>query len=403
LDTIHAERTYDFYVPFVFAPFTNRIADLDYVMSWEAEKPPDPGQRSVLHRRDQVLSVNGRPFRGVSVYLQELLKTKRKWHPFTIAVRSADETVRRIEVGFPNCTCGIPTLPQAFSVWLVPPLFCEILGLAVVFLRPRAILAWGFLGAMLSLSQVQFWPDFYPGFQLTSTPMTWDGYPRVFAVGYRALVQSSWPAALLIASTYFYRIRRRPLRAAIGIAAAILLYASAQAALQIAWSEDFRPWVGVYRLLTEYRTGFIVSVVVAVVAEAWFLSAKFGAVASGLGLTAVAFCWTAKPITYEDLLNFADANPKLHNTPGLVMALFTAAMLGLVLGVFRRRVTVLEVFSACCMLPILGDFAARLGSFWFPLAPGFFQYWLWLALLLAGVGLVGLSWAILQRTRAERP
>lgn len=251
LDTVHVERTLDFYVPFVIQPFTDRIDGLDYFMSWEAggEYNPD-GPRSVLNRRDEVLKVNGQPFRGASMYLRELWKTEHRpspsppnleWHPFLLTIRSIDSVIRQIEVSFPHCTCGIPTMFQASSIWVIPPILCVILGLATVFLRPRSMLAWAFLAAMLSLSQLQVWPDWYTRFQQTASPMMWTNAEfRVFGVGYRALVQHIWPAPIILASAFFYRDRRILYRLAAGISGLFLANAALQAVLEIAWSEDYR-------------------------------------------------------------------------------------------------------------------------------------------------------------------
>ena len=196
LETVHVERNYDFFVPFVFQPFTNRINDLAYVLNWEAGTQLDPIPHSGLHRGDEILSVNGRPSRGLSLYLRTLVgdpsvRPASGWHGFTVTARTADSTVRHVEFAFPHCTCGVPSLAEAVSVWVVPPVFCVVLGFATVLWRPKALLAWGFLTALLALSQVQFWADDYTGFQLTSTPMAWGNWLRLFGVGYRALVQSS--------------------------------------------------------------------------------------------------------------------------------------------------------------------------------------------------------------------
>ena len=171
-----------------------------------------------------------------------------KWRPFTVVVRSIDAKIRSVAVGFPHCTCGIPTLPEALSIWLVPPLFCVLLGFITALLRPRAVLAWAFLGAMLALSQVQFWPDSYTGFQMTSTPMTWGGWFRIFGVGYRALVQSLW-----VFNRVDSFLSARPLAGSpwpwdSGRDTACR---HVQAAHQIAWSEDYRHFVAPHRFFAQ--------------------------------------------------------------------------------------------------------------------------------------------------------
>ena len=55
----------------------------------------------------------------------------------------------------------------------------------------------------------------------------------------------------------------------------------------------------------------------------------------------------------------------------------------------------LEALGFLLLLPLVGDFAARFGGFWY--FPGFFRYWFWLTLMLAGLGLLGVSWSILKR------
>jgi hypothetical protein len=57
----------------------------------------------------------------------------------------------------------------------------------------------------------------------------------------------------------------------------------------------------------------------------------------------------------------------------------------------RRRSTFPET-------ALVGDFAARFGGFWYFFDPGFFRYWFWFALMLAGLGLLSLSWSILKRS-----
>lgn len=361
-------------------------------MSWEAGSLPDPEHRSILRRRDEVLRVNGRPFRGVSMYLRELLNAEHQpppappnfeWHPFALTTRFSGGTLHHVEVGFPHCTCGIPNMFESVAAWVVPPIFCVILGFATVCLRPRAMLAWAFLGLMLSLSQVQFWLDWYSGFQLTSTPMIWTGWFRVPAVGYRALVQHAWPAALLAASTHFYRSRRRLYSLAMGISALFLVRAVLEAVLQIAWSEDYRSFVFLHQFLGDYRTELIVASVAAVASLAWLLSRRFGLaiVAEGL-LAVVALYWSATPITKGEWYDYSDNTrrfvasvPDFHNTSSLITMLFVAGVLATALLVFKRGITVPEALGFLLCVPLGGDLAARWGAHWYPFASGPFQYW----------------------------
>ena len=80
--------------------------------------------------------------------------------------------------------------------------------------------------------------------------------------------------------------------------------------------------------------------------------------------------------------------------------LFVAGVLAAALFVFRRGVTALEVVGCLLTVPLAAEVAARLGAYFRPVGPGFFSwwYWPWLALALAGFGLIGISWSVVRRT-----
>jgi hypothetical protein len=419
-DAVRVATSYDFFLPFVLQKFNNRIDNLAYGVNWESATEPDSNERFIRPHRNQLLSVEDREFRGVSVYLRGLWKLTRfsapeipppESRPFTVTVRSSDLGVRRVEIGFPHCTCGAPTDFEAASTWLIPPLFCVLLGFAVVFLRPRETLAWVYLCLMLSVSQAQTWPEGYIGWQMTSTPMVWDGWFRLFGVGYRAFVQSLWPAALLLGSTHFCRSRPWPNRAATTLAGGVVLYAAVQAGLSLAWSENYRPFVPVYQFVSAYRTELIVIAMGAVVALAFMLSRAFGVGALCLALTAVTALYrTAAPITTGVWQRYSDESfrydaiiPPFHHTPALILTLLTAGIIVWALLIYRQRVTRLEALGVATLLPIIVDFAARVGGFWYPLEPGFFRYWMWTALAPAGIGLSILARSVLQRTASVLP
>lgn len=416
LDTVRVERTLQFFVPFTFEPFTNRIDNKAHVLNWEEGAPIDPRAESILHRGDEILSVNGHAFRGLSVYVRTLVYDPSVWHAsgwhgFNVMARLADSTVHRVDFGFPQCTCGIPSLADAVSVWFVPPIFCVLLGFATALWRPRAVLAWGFLGALLALSQVQFWDDLSPGFwSVTSTPMAWGSWFRWFGVGYRALVQAAWPAALLIASIHFYPHRRLAVRFAVGSSALVLTYAMLRVLLQLAWSEDYRPFVGLYRFLDSYETEFVALAFVAVAVLGWILNWRLGLGSSVLALITIATMYLgAPPVTHGDWVDYSDGTrgvifdiPTVHNTPAFAVALFVGGVFALALLIFRRQLRRLETFGCLLLLPLLLDFAARAGRFWYPLEAGPFRYWYCSACAVAGSGLLCLFWSILHRTSIKR-
>jgi hypothetical protein len=422
LDTVHLERSYDFWVPFQLAPFTDRVDDRAYFASWE--QGDSPHERFRIHWRDELLAVNGRPFLGMSMYLQELVKVyhqplpvppKFEWHRFFVTIRSSDSRIHNVEINFPHCTCGIPTIFQAAGLWIVPQMFCVVLGFLTVFFRPRSLLAWAFLSAMLSLSQLQFWSDWYTDFQQTATPVTWADWYRVPAVGYRSFVQHAWPAVLLVASAHFYRSRRNVYRLALGVAALFVVFAMLEAMLQIAWSEDFRRLVWLNEFLEHYRTGFMIASLAAIAGIACFVNGKLGSIVVAIGLLATfALFWSPTPInggqwhTYsDDTRRFEATIPPLHNTPGFVALVFASGCVLTGLIVVRRQVTRLETISFIFCVPIVLDVAGSLGKYWYPLGlrpflqPPWLEYWPWFILTSTGIGLVGITWSVLRRTISE--
>ena len=411
LDTIHLERHLDLYVPVLFQPFTNRIGDIAYVSNWEAGSPYNGGgRRSVLIHGDAVLAVNGRSFSGMSLYLRELWKaqhqrTSATAHYFTLTISRSDG-IHNVEFGFPHCTCGIPTAVEAALFWVLPPMFCVLLGFATAFLRPRAMLAWAFLGVMLSLSQLQVWQDLYTDFQQFATPMMWtDGF-RIPGVEYEALARHAWAAALLACAACFLRTRRTIFRVATGISALFLASAILKAALAIAWSDEYRPFVFLHQIMDAHSTEIVFTSFVFVAGLGWLLNRRLGlAIAIEICLAAAALYWGASPISKGNWHDYADGSrrfvpsiPAFHATPGLVVLLFTAGVLAATLLTFRRSVTPLETTGILLCIPLAADIGARLGGYWYPLAPGLFQYEPLVAMAVTGVGLASLSWSVLRRT-----
>jgi hypothetical protein len=330
----------------------------------------------------------------------------------TFDIRSRDGKLHAVEVSFPHCTCGIPGLFEASAIWLIPPMFCLTLGFVVAGMRPSAMLAWTFLALMLSLTQVQFWLDGYSGFQQTATPMIWGGLFRILGVGYRALIQHSWPAALFLASACFYRGRRGIYWISVGVSALFLVAAILQAVIQIAWSENYHPFVYLYQFLAGYSTELRVISFAAVATLCWLLNRRFGLAVSALGLLAVGALYrTPSPLTKGTWYHYSDNSyrfdtsiPAFHQTPEFITLLFVAGVVVCALVIFRRNVSLLEAISFLLCVPLACDFAARFGSYLYPLGPSFFpntRYWLWSAMALAALGLVGASWSLVQRIETE--
>jgi hypothetical protein len=415
LNTIHVETYLDFFVPVVFEPFSNRIGQLAHASSWEIGKEYRPLESPAeLRRGGEVLNVDGQPFRGLSRYLRELWYVQHQpipeppeYTPFTLTVRSGNSVFRQIAVSFPHCTCGVPTEFEAASVWLIPPMFCLALGFFIAFLRPTAPLAWAFLVLMLSVTQLQFWPDEYTGFQQTVTPMLWANPAlRVLGVGYRALMQHAWPAALIFASAYFYRDRFRPYRLAQAISASFLAFASLRTALAIAWSENYRPWEPVYRVLGDHQTAVVIVSFAAVTVLAWFVDKKLGAPIAVVAFVSAGLFYTpAAPITngywqgYSDnTFRYEATVPGVYNTPEVIIAIFVVGVLGAILIVCREQVMRWEVIGFFSCVPLAADVAMRWSGYWYPFGPALFPYWPWVVLALAGIGLLCVSQSVVRRS-----
>src|SRR5208283_3223598 len=149
LDTVHYQTRLDFFLPFLVEPFTNRMYGGGYYLHGE-----DLETQSEIGRTlgaAELISVNGQPFRGMSVYLRELFRVRHppkpeppnfRWEPFTLAVRSGDSRIHHLLVSFGHCTCGVPGVFEAATFWVGPQMFCVLIGFTAVFLRPRAMLAW---------------------------------------------------------------------------------------------------------------------------------------------------------------------------------------------------------------------------------------------------------------------
>jgi len=297
---------------------------------------------------------------------------------------------------------------EAAAIWIVPPAFCVLLGFTVVTLRPYAIVSWAFLGLMLSLSQLQFWSEWYTGFQYTITPMQWTDWLRVPGVGYQAFVRYAWPAALVIFWSQVFRARPAVRRAAQMVAVAFLGFAALHAVLQIAWSENFRGFVSLYRLLESHRSELIVVGLAAAAGLCWWLNRSYGLAVGTMGLSAVAaLYWSPSPITHGDWETYADDTrrfvatiPEFHNTPGLIILAFTAGCILAGVVTFRSRLSLWELGGSILLVPLVIDLGGCFGGYWFPVEWSMLA-WGGFVLASAGVGLICLGSSIYKATRTS--
>jgi hypothetical protein len=396
LDTVRRQRALDFYIPFTLAAFSNRI--------------DDPFVSRGIRWGDELLSVNGRPFTGMSMYLRELWNAQHQdprspqWQPFSVTIRSNGNRIHREAVAFPHCTCGVPGEIEAFAIWLIPPMYCTIAGFVCVAIRPRAVLSWAFLALMLSLAQLQIAPDWYVEFQITSTPMLWPDSMRIAGVGYQSFIREAWPAALLVFSAYFFGVRRNANWAALLVALAFVGMAATKAILQIAWSENYRGFVSLYQFLESYRTTGIILGLAGASAVAWLMGRRYGLTVTTLGVLVLAgMYWSAPAITSGDsALLFVPRIPPFHNTQAVKELLFGVGCVAAGLVFFRRRVKPYEAVCFVLLLPLASDIVARWNVYRYPFVEQPFEHWPWFVLGTAGVALSGIGWSVVQRGGVAR-
>jgi hypothetical protein len=378
-DTVRVETRLEYYIPFQIAPFSDRIDDRAHFMSWEAGSEFNPGSYSVLRSRNELLKVNGRPFRGMSDYLAELWRYERQataphfnFRPFTVTVRSDGTRVHDVEIGFPHCTCGVPPFYEAVAMWMALPLLCVCLGFAVAFPRPHSLLAWSFLCLMLSASQFRAWPETYTGFQLTVTPMIWTDWLRIPAVAYRAFVQSIWPAGLLLGAVALCRRERRTRPVLLVVAAAFCAIAVLQAALAVSWSEDYRRLEPLYRVLQSHSLEAMLLAFAAVLVAAFFVDHRLGVAGIAIaGLATLTLFSSPSRITEGNWYTFSDSSwrfvatiPNFHWNRTFVEFLFSVGFLLSLIVFIGSRFRSYELAACILSIPLLLHTGGSLGGYW---------------------------------------
>ncbi len=156
--------------------------------------------RGGLAKGDVVLSVNGTPLTGFVAYLDEVRRT-RPTQVFTVAYvrppagvahpgRDSGEirTTRIAAVGYERKSIWAATLAV---VYFALPFFCLLIGLYVVFARPRSDHAWLILG-VLAYCDAVFFPMMFMPRPLILLSTIWS-----------SLVQTEMPIALMLFAISF--------------------------------------------------------------------------------------------------------------------------------------------------------------------------------------------------------
>jgi hypothetical protein len=340
IDSIHVTRHLDFYVPFTIAPFTSKVDVAAFAYS--------PDYRRRLNRGQEILEINGVPFKGMSTLLRAIRAREQTNQPIAVKIRDSLGT-RTLEAHRPHCTCGIPSLSEAIGIFAVSPIFCLLLGFALVLMAPTRMLNWTFLALLLSLSQLTWMPEVRPGFQLASNEMSWEqDWLRIPAVGYQAFVQSLWPAALV----GFMACAAGVSRLAVATAAVLLTFAVIRGVLAIAWSEHYRELAPLFHLLDRNQTELIIGGFAIMAALGYTWHTRLGALwtLAALGVSFVLLL-DPQPLASGYWAHYADNSfqfvsdpPKISLSPHLAIlgcaCFMTAAFAAYAPIVNRSRVVV---------------------------------------------------------------
>jgi hypothetical protein len=391
-DMVRQQRDFDSRVPFALTPFSNRIA---IATSWGPQ--PD----------DRLLLLNGEPYTGMHRYLWRYWDVVRLYDTpgakeFAVTVESGGRTAMFV-LPRKHCTCGIPSRIWAISIWAAPPFFCILTAWFGVMRHPRSPLAWAFAGTLLSLSQISLWPELGPLFDLIGSPMGWPDGARVPVVAGRAFLQSAWPAFVLAGAGTI-----RPLGClGWGLMVGFLGMAGMEAGLAVAWSEDYRPWVGLHEVLAARGTELALVGMGGVALWVWRVDRWLGVVAGLIWLGAgVALYMGPETLDSFRWVHYSDDRRKVEPdlppyvvTPQFVVLVAMAAMLLAALARAGSRVPWQLVGAWTLTVPLLFHLARAWSGYWIAFQIPFLEDWpeffLWSA---AGAVQLAGGW-VLERAR----
>ncbi len=167
--------------------------ELPFFTSGVVKSATPESEAAGLALDDKLFAVNGNTISNEGQYVAELLKA-RAGEPITVTVerKTPNGQIERLERSlFPNKLNKDFTFYSRIFVgfiWsYVIPSFCVLLGLWVVWVRPRDPLAWLLLFLLLGVASNGF-----------------EGYPRNSPVGFfRSLFFSAWSLSMLLFGIYF--------------------------------------------------------------------------------------------------------------------------------------------------------------------------------------------------------
>ncbi len=399
-EVFHAKRNYDF-VPFSLLPFGNQIWNAAYALRVN----PAPGTK--------LLAVNGRPFTGLTVYLQELRTAGMRMEPFRVTVRGVDGAIRDLDVVFAHCTCGILDCSRIILIYVLPPAFCVLIGWIVAGVWPTRSLAWLFLALMLCLSQYTLIPDLrarFGGFTQMVEVGGWRDWLRVPAVGYESFCRSSWPAWLvLFAARFFNEVRTRRHRILVwSVATPMLVLGMMWTIAAVGWSEDFRSVASLGEWLIRTSAWQTMAGICATVICVSPLGRKWTAAMVALVACAMVLLhWRELGLpTYtiipgsDNRFHLVEVFSESFLARAFVVATFGCAAIAVYALAHFRTLTRMEMASFLALGSVAPLFCMGLTPYQLSWSWGYW-YPVCFPLAVAGLGLLGVAWSIQCRCSAS--
>ena len=147
-----------------------------------------------IHKGDEVLAIDGRPYRGLSDWARPMDDTPAGEN-VTVTVRSGDSAGEERTVVLPvraKTTDYWAIIAEATLYFLLPGI-CVLLGFWVAVQRPRDPMAWLLLALMLTF------PHIFESYKAEAWPAGW----REIAVFYHILMGSILPVMMFLFGRYF--------------------------------------------------------------------------------------------------------------------------------------------------------------------------------------------------------
>jgi phosphoserine phosphatase RsbU/P len=148
-----------------------------------------------LNRGDILIAINGRPYTGRAVFLEELQRaTPGSTLAVTVRSPGANSQERTIRISVARGNGWKSSKPFVIAAAVVMPVLCIGLGFWVVLVRPHDPLAWLLLGVLFSFAQI-----------LSGTPPVGNLGPAVYRLeyGYSIALGAAWPLFMFLFGFYF--------------------------------------------------------------------------------------------------------------------------------------------------------------------------------------------------------